>query len=166
MEELMKKFLLVILALGSMGAFAQSIVLENQLDIHGYITESFVYNKETGKAAVNLNYGSNDPEGIDDAANFTVKGLSFDTEKMALVFNNGVNEYVCGTVKVSRVLKIENLKLTGICKINTSYYNKVSLVSDGVNDYRVKRTYRKTTLDIANEDNVTTTNWEVRKYDL
>ena len=81
----------------------------------------------TGAAGIQTTYGYNDPDSVNDVYNFTIKGLSFNKQTEEIVFDNGVNEYVCARIEHKRfVFKYKSLVETGICKIENKIYSIIS----------------------------------------
>lgn len=159
------KTMLALLFLMSGSAFAQSVVLEDAMDIYNSVTAQYVYSAGTGAAGIRVDYAPYNTEDMGDSANFTIKGLSFNKQTEEIVFDNGVNEYVCARLEQKRfIFKYKTLVETGNCKIENKVYNRQVVNTDGINTQTVKRTYRKISLIVINADQVATTNWNVQKW--
>lgn len=148
----------------SASTFAQSILLENAMDIYSDVTLQYAYSPETGAAGIQANYAAYDPDGMGDSYNFILNGLSFNKQTEEIIFDNGVNEYVCARIEHKRfVFKYKVLVETGNCKLVNKLYDREVVRTDGVNRQTRKVTYRKLMLVIENSDSVETTNWNVQK---
>lgn len=161
----MKTILTFLFAVTSLSSFAQSIVLEDARDIFSTVTTQYVFNNGTGAAGIQTTYGYNDADSINDVYNFTIKGLSYNQQTEEIVFDNGVNEYVCARLEQKRfIFKYKTLVETGNCQIENKIYNRVVTQTDGINSRQIKVTNRRITFKVMNADRVETTNWNVQKW--
>lgn len=159
------KTLLALLVLVSGSAFAQSIVLEDAMDIYNSVTTQYTYSAGTGAAGIRVDYAPYNTEDMGDSANFTFKGLSFNKQTEEIVFDNGVNEYVCARLEQKRfIFKFKTLVETGNCKITNKVYNRTVTRTDGINSRTQKVAYRKIGFEVINADRVEITNWNVQKW--
>lgn len=161
------KTILALVCLISSSAFAQSIVLEDKADYYDSATMKYVMAEGTGAAGIQVGYNYNDSESVGDTYNFTFKGLSYDKQTEEVVFDNGINQYVCARYEHKRfIFKYKVLISTGNCKLSNKVYGRNVVTTDGVHTRTEKVTYRKLMFVVENSDRVEITNWNVQKWSL
>ncbi len=159
----MKTFFLL-LALISSNSYAQSILLEKgEVPLMNDSVElDYQINAKNGRAVVRAQYryGSADPEmSYTDMANFVIEGLSYKADTKEVIFDNGVNTYVCAKNK------FWGFKPTGLCSFDVKYEVKTFIKDDGLNTTTIKKTFREMRFVIDNNDLVER-EFKVKKINL